>query len=107
MNGAFLETWVVAEIMKSYWHHGLRAPLFLYRDRDGKEIDLLIHRDQTLYPIEIKKTASPSREAIRNFPALDKLASAGFQVGPGALLCLSTLRLPLNATVQAVPVGLL
>jgi hypothetical protein len=107
MNGAFLETWVLAEILKSYWHHGLRAPLFLYRDRDGKEIDFLIHQDQTLYPIEVKKTASPSREAIRHFPILDTLAPAGFRVGPGALVCLSAMRLPLNATVQVVPVGLL
>ena len=101
MNGAFLETWVVTEILKSYWHNGLRAPLFFYRDKEKREIDLLIHQDQTLYPIEIKKTAKPSREAIRAFPALENLGPTGSRVGPGALICLSELRLPLNASGSA------
>jgi predicted AAA+ superfamily ATPase len=103
MNGAFLETWVVTEILKSYWHNGRRAPLFYYRDRDQVEIDLLIHQDNILYPIEIKKTAHPTAAAVRTFKTLEKLAGSGLTVGPGALLCLTGIRLPLNAEVQAVP----
>jgi Holliday junction resolvase-like predicted endonuclease len=33
--------------------------LHLYRDRDGREIDLIIEQDGRLYPVEIKKTATP------------------------------------------------
>ncbi len=55
MSGAFLETWVVSEVIKSWWHNGKRAPLYYYRDKDTNEVDLLIHQDGTLYPIEIKK----------------------------------------------------
>lgn len=105
MNGAILETWVVAEILKSYWHNGLRAPLYFYRDKDRKEIDLLIQRDQTLYPIEIKKTAQPSREAVRHFSVLANLGPSGLKVGPGALICLADTRLPLTKEVTVVPVG--
>jgi predicted AAA+ superfamily ATPase len=105
MNGAFLETWVVTEILKSYWHNGRRAPLFFYRDKDQKEIDLLIQQDRTLYPIEIKKTAQPTRDAVRHFTVLQNLGPSGYGIGPGALICLAQTRLPLNADVCVVPVS--
>ncbi len=41
--------------------------LYFYCDRDGKEIDLLL-----IYPFEIKKTASPNKEMIKNFNVLEK-----------------------------------
>jgi hypothetical protein len=102
MNGAILETWVVTEILKSYWHNGRRAPLFYFRDKDQKEIDLLVQQDNVLYPVEIKKSANPTRDAVRHFQVLDNL---GMQTGPGALVCLADMRLPLQANVSVVPVG--
>ncbi|MBR4240927.1 MAG: ATP-binding protein, partial [Eubacterium sp.] len=42
MDGAFLETYCVSEIVKSYYNSGKRPDLFYYRDVDGKEVDLLI-----------------------------------------------------------------
>ena len=105
MAGAILETWAVSEVLKSYWHNGRRAPVFFYRDKDKKEIDLLIHQDGTLYPIEIKKTAQPGREAVRHFPVLEGLAASGYRTGPGALVCLAPARLPLTPAVSVVPVG--
>lgn len=107
MNGAFLETWAVTEILKSYWHNGLGAPLFYYRDKDKKEIDLMIHQDNVLYPIEIKKTANPTRDAVRNFQVLENLGLPGLRIGPGALICLSEMRLPLQTSVSVVPVGMI
>ncbi len=71
MNGAIFETFVVSEIIKSYWHNGKHAPIFYYRDKDKKELDLLISQDQTLYPIEIKKSASPKKEFIQSFSVLE------------------------------------
>jgi len=87
MSGAMLETWVVAEILKSYWHNGKEAPLYFYRDTEQKEIDLLIESDDVIYPIEIKKTATPSTQASKSFGAAENL---GRQLGPGAVLCLAT-----------------
>lgn len=54
MDGAFLETYVVTEIVKSCFNAGKPADLFYYRDIDRKEIDLLIVEGDTMYPIEIK-----------------------------------------------------
>lgn len=107
MNGAFLETWVVSEIIKSYWHHGQRAPLYFYRDKDQKEIDLLIVRDNTIHPVEIKKSAQPTREAVRHFSVLDNLRQPGISIGHGALVCLAPLSIPMTESVTVVPVGMI
>ncbi|MBV6272971.1 ATP-binding protein [Alcaligenaceae bacterium CGII-47] len=104
LSGALLETWVVSEILKTYWHNGLEAPLYFYRDADQQEVDLIIEVADTLYPVEIKKTASPSHNAKRHFAVLDKLNRV---VGPGAVICFVPRDVPISRTVTAVPVGYL
>lgn len=102
MSGAILETWVISELLKSYLHNGKQPPFYYYRDKDRKEIDLLIVRDGTICPIEIKKSASPSVADIRSFGALEKL---GVPVGPGAVICLAQQSLPIAGAVMSIPVG--
>jgi len=104
MSGAILETWAVAEILKSYWHNGKEAPLYFYRDTDQKEIDLLIESDDVIYPIEIKKTATPSTQANQAFSAA---ANLGKTVGHGAVLCLTQRDVPMSASVTAIPMAYL
>lgn len=104
MSGAVLETWVVSEILKSYWHNAQEAPLYFYRDADQQEVDLLVDSSTTLYPIEIKKTASPSHNAKRHFPVLGKL---GKPLGPGAVLCFVERDIPLSRDVTAIPLAYL
>jgi hypothetical protein len=101
MSGAILETHVVAEVLKGYWHNGRTPNLYFYRDRDGNEIDLLIEQDNRLYPAEIKKSATPSRSATRGFGVLEKL---GLEIGEGAVLCLRETDLPLSADLTAIPI---
>jgi len=57
MSGAILETWVIAEIIKSYLHYSRSPRVYFYRDNEKREIDLLIEENGILYPIEIKKLA--------------------------------------------------
>jgi hypothetical protein len=104
MSGSLFETYVVGEILKSWWHNGRTAPLYFYRDRDGREADLLIDQDQRLHPIEIKKTATPSRRASAGFRALERL---GRPIGPGAVVCPCEADVPLSTEVTAVPIGYL
>ncbi len=104
MSGAIFETWVVIELLKSYWHSGRQAPFYFYRDKDKKEIDMVILQDNTLHPIEIKKSASPSKHDIRQFNTLERL---GLPLGAGAFICLCDQLLPLTETVSAVPVTFL
>jgi predicted AAA+ superfamily ATPase len=100
LSGAIFETWVVGEMLKSWWHNGKEAPFYYYRDKDKKEIDVLIVRDGRVHPVEIKKTAQPGRDAVRHFPVL---AHLGLEVGPGAVICLVPERLPLTPQVEAIP----
>jgi predicted AAA+ superfamily ATPase len=100
MSGAMFETWVVSELLKSWWHNGKQAPFYYYRDKDQKEIDVLIVRDGRIYPVEIKKTAQPGRDAVRHFSVLENL---GLEIGAGAVICLTSERLPILAKVDAIP----
>lgn len=102
MSGHIFETYVVSEILKSFIHAGEEPPVYGYRDRDQKEIDLLIWRDGLLHPVEIKKSANPTSAAIRHFSALEK---SGIKIGHGAVICLIQNRLALSETVDAIPVS--
>lgn len=102
MSGPILETWVVAEILKGYWHNGREAPLFFFRDRDAQEVDLLIVKDGVVHPLEVKKTAAPGSGDLRHFPAVERL---GLPVGTGGVICLADRSLPLGPSVRSVPVA--
>ncbi|MHB9038752.1 MAG: ATP-binding protein [Armatimonadota bacterium] len=104
MSGAILETWVISELLKSYLHSGKQPPFYYYRDKDKKEIDVLIARDGTIYPLEIKKTASPSTADIRAFGTLEKL---GMPIGPGGVICLAQQSLPITDLAMSIPVGVI
>ena len=104
MSGAILETYILTEIIKSYWHNGLTPYLYFYRDKDQKEVDLIIEQNGTLYPIEFKKTASPGRNASKHFPVLEKL---GKPIGHGAVICLRETGIPLSQQVDAIPISYL
>ena len=104
MAGAILETHVYAEILKSWWHRGRSASMYYYRDRDGKEVDFLFVRDQGIYPVEVKRSATPRRQWVAAMPVLDRLDK---EVRHGAVMCLCRRILPLAERVSAVPVGLI
>lgn len=103
-SGHILETYVFSEILKSYWHNGKEAHLYYYRDTNQKEIDLVIETAETLHPIEIKKTATPSLTASKSFHLLNALDK---KVGHGAVICLISKDIPLSADVTAIPVAYL
>lgn len=104
VSGAMLETWIMVEILKSWWHRGKSAPFFFYRDKDQKEIDLLIVQDEVIYPLEFKKSATPGRDSVRHFGTLARLDRP---IGPGCVICLAESSLPLADGVVTIPVGAL
>ena len=101
MDGAILETWCFGEILKSYWHNGIQPLIYFYRDTDQKEIDFIIEKNMTLYPVEVKKSTIPSEFDIKNFSILKKL---GKKTGTGAVLCLGQERFPINRETVSIPV---
>ena len=103
MDGAFLETYVVTEIVKSYFNAGKPVDLFYYRDIDKKEIDLLIAEGEKLYPIEIKKGKEPAKPD-KNFGVLRQFKKT---VEPGIILCMSDELIPYNRESWYCPVSVL
>ena len=85
MNGAVLENYVVAEIMKTYLNSGKEPYMYYYRDKDAKEIDIVIEHDGVLNPIEIKKTSNPGSELIKVFELLDRSSTPREK---GVVLCM-------------------
>lgn len=85
MNGAVLENYVVSEIAKTWLNSGKEPYMYYYRDKDAKEIDIVLEHDGILNPIEIKKTSNPGTELTRVFSLLDK---ASVPRGKGAVVCM-------------------
>ena len=90
-NGAFFETFVVNEIIKTFANEGkdYSKRIFFYNGKDKtkkkvdkngnviettleNEIDLIIEENGVLYPIEIKKKDMPSSLDVSAFDVLDK-----------------------------------
>lgn len=86
MSGALLENFTVSELMKSYQNAGVSPYLYFYRDRDAKEIDVILEENGKLHPLEIKKTANPDKRIVRTFGAIEK---SPLERGTGAVLCLA------------------
>lgn len=86
-SGAIFETYIISEIIKSYSNNGIDSKryLYFYRDSNQKEIDLLIINNNTVYPVEIKKSSNPGISAIKNFNVVDKF---NMNNGNGIVLCL-------------------
>ena len=106
MGGAFFETFVIAEIIKSYFNRGMQPPLYYYRDKEQREIDLLIWRNGRLHPVEIKMTANPAKSHIAAFSVLDGLP-APYERGEGALICSYDKPIPLGSADRVIPAGYL
>lgn len=116
MSGAIFESYVFSEIYKSYLNAGKEPPLFYYRDKDQKEIDLLIWQNGILSPIEIKKAASPGKAAVKNFRVLDPVTTAESfdgletlktELGTGNIICMAADLLPVDEKNWYVPVWLI
>lgn len=85
MNGAVLENYVVAEIRKTYLNCGREPFMYYYRDKDAKEIDIVLEHDGVLNPIEIKKSSNPGSELTGVFHLLDNSSTPRDK---GAILCM-------------------
>ena len=105
MSGAFFETYVISEIVKSIRNKGKRIEniLYYYRDRDQKEVDVLYIKDQKIYPIEIKKGIGKDK-ADKNFKVLDQYK---MPIATGLIIDTGNALFPLNRSAYYCPVGMI
>lgn len=104
MSGAILENFVVSEIVKSYQNAGKTPYVYYYRDKDNKEIDVVLESDGCLYPLEVKRTTSPDIRLTQVFGLLDK---ASLERKTGGIICLSERLSAFDSKNLIIPVGLI
>lgn len=109
MSGAFFETFVISEILKSYSNRGIdyRYCVSYYRGRDKKktsenEIDLIIEENGTLYPVEIKRSSKVTAEQTSAFSVLDGIPDK--KRGMGAVICMCPQPGVLRENILQLPV---
>lgn len=117
MAGAMFETFVINEILKSYANEGMDFDfsVYYYNGKDKKktkkdgteeevdgEIDLILSENGTLYPVEIKMSASPKAEMASEFDVLDGVPDQ--KRGTGAIICLYDRKLYLRENLVVLPI---
>lgn len=106
MAGAFFESFVISEIIKSYYNKGIiEPPIYFYRDKDMNEIDLIIEENGTLHPLEIKKHADPQKKDMYAFDLIDKIP--GIKRGSGGIICTYDKLVTLKGNDRVIPVSYL
>ena len=100
-NGAFFETFVIDEILKSYCHNGIKPDFYFYRDSTGMEIDLLIHADGVYFPVEVKMKKTPDTHDAKWLRALEKFNIA---LGPATIIAMPEVSYNIapDVTVQSI-----
>lgn len=102
--GAFYETYVVSEIIKSYYNNYKdTSNLYYYRDRDQYEVDLIIEDYDSIYPIEIKKGINPV-SSNKNFKVLEKYNKT---INTGLVIDFSNKVFPINDKVYYCPIDII
>lgn len=104
INGAILENYVVAEMMKTYCNDAKECLLWYYRDKESNEIDMVMESNGVLHPFEIKRSVNPSAELVSAFRILDK---GSVPRGNGAVICMRPELSAIDSQNFIVPVWLI
>lgn len=105
MNGAssghFFENYVVNELLKNSSYGETKTQMTYYRDTNQKEINIIIEENNTLHPIEIKKSTNPDRKLVKSFEVLQKTNNT---IGTGFVICMTETTFPIDENNFLVPV---
>lgn len=89
MSAEFFETWVIGEVYKSFANSAQKAPLYYYRNFNGKEVELLILHNGVLYPCAISKSAQVQK-MYKRFNIIEAAFGGCTEVktATGSVICL-------------------
>lgn len=104
MAGAFFETYVISEIVKSYLYRGEEPPLSYYRDKEKREVDLIIERENALYPIEIKMAARIEKSDAYTLSYFKERHPTARKT---AIVSFASNEIPLDRDTDIIPVGMI
>lgn len=104
MNGAasghYYENYVIGELLRNYTYGKKGVNLNYYRDKNQREIDLVIEEGGVLHPIEIKKGTAPDKSLIRSFSVLNNSVKP---VGNGGIVCMTEEPFPIDEKNCLIP----
>ncbi len=104
MNGAasghYYENHVVGEFIRNYAYGKNKVNLNFYRDRNMKEIDLVIEENGILHPVEIKKASEPDKKAVNTFSVLKGMAK---EIGNGGIVSMTDNPVPIDEKNCYIP----
>jgi len=103
-SGAFFENYVVMELRKGFSAAAAKVNMSYYRDANAKEIDLFLEENNSIHPLEIKKSANPDRREVQKFAVLQKTT---LQTGAGGIVCMCEEPVPIDGTNCFIPCNLL
>lgn len=101
-SGHYLETFIISEIIKSYNAQNKNLNISYYRDKYKNEVDLIFYKNNKIYPFEIKKTATPTKEMIKSFKDLE---DTGKIVEPGGIICFYNTLMHLDSKNYIIPIS--
>ena len=89
MSAEFFETWVIGEVYKSFANSAQKAPLYYYRNFNGREVELLILHNGVLYPCVISKSAQVQK-MYKRFNIIEAAFGGCTEVktAAGSVICL-------------------
>ena len=95
------KTPLIEEIIKSYKNAAKDSLFWYYRDKDNKEIDLILESEGMLHPIEVKRSVNPGTELTNRFTILDKATTPR---GSGAIICMRSELSAIDSNNLIIPV---
>lgn len=104
LNGAILENYVIAELLKTYHNNAKECLLWYYRDKEMNEIDMIIESDGILHPLEVKRSVNPESELTGAF---DILSKGSVPKGKGAILCMRPTLSAVDTDNYIVPIWMI
>ena len=66
LRGAVFESFVVGELLKSYYNRRVEPPLYFWRDAGRHGIDAIVDLGERLIPVEVKAGETVPADAVRN-----------------------------------------
>lgn len=73
LKGNLFENFVVGELVKERFNKNLPLNLYFWRDSTGNEVDIIIDKGTTLYPVEIKAGKTITNDYFKNFQFWNKI----------------------------------
>lgn len=100
LAGALVETFVFSEIFKRISNRGIDPQMYFWRTSSGSEVDILVHEQGKLIPIEVKATSTPKPQMADGIISFNKDIK---EHGEGFVVYLGDMLLPLAKNIKALP----